>query len=69
MSKKIYTIRINEKVPEFIWYQGKAGHLYETQLAIVEGSKGGQLPVFKLSGPPFFHVYPHHCTVVSEKLI
>ena len=68
--KKIYTIRINDKVPENIWYGAKQGRTYETQLAIAEGSRGGSMqPVFKLSGPPFFHVYPQHCTVINEKTI
>jgi hypothetical protein len=69
-QKKTYTIKINEALPAGIalWYREKGGSTYDAHLAIHENSHGSPAPVFKLSGPPFFHVYPNHCTVINEKL-
>jgi hypothetical protein len=71
MSRKTYTIRINEDLPTGInlWYREKGGNTYDAHLAIAENKGGQPAPVFKLSGPPFFHVYPNHCTVINEKLL
>lgn len=71
MIKKVYTIRINDELPTGIdlWYRTKGGTEYLAQLSIHENSHGNNVPVFKLSVAPFFHVYPHHCTVIRERLI
>jgi hypothetical protein len=71
MSRKVYTIRINEGLPVGInlWYRFETGKKYDTQLTIHENSHGTLVPVFKLSVAPFFHVYPNHCTIIKEQLI
>lgn len=69
--KKIYTIRINENLPVGVklWYRFEVGKEFQTQLTVQENTAGITVPVFKLSGPPFFHVYPNHCTIVKEQLL
>jgi hypothetical protein len=71
MIKKVYTIRINDELPDGLnlWYRWKVGSEYPAHLAIHENSRGTDVPVFKLSVAPFFHVYPNHCTVIRERLI
>lgn len=71
MTKKIYTIRISQNLPDnlSIWYRRNVGETYRATLAVRENSVGNQVPVFVLSDPPFFHVYPNHCEIVGEKLV
>jgi hypothetical protein len=71
MDKKIYKIRINNDLPVGInlWYRWEAGKEFDAQLSVHENSHGTQVAVFKLSIPPFFHVYPQHCTIIGEKVI
>jgi hypothetical protein len=71
MTRKIYTVRINEDLPTDInlWYRFETGKEYTTQLTVHENANGNLVPVFKLSVSPFFHVYPNHCTIIKEQLV
>jgi hypothetical protein len=69
--KKIYKVQIDNPPGSGtqMWYRNKVGETYDTTLGIRETEKGNNVPVFVLSGPPFFHIYPNHCKIVGEKII
>lgn len=47
----------------------KEGQVFRTVLAIAQNSAGSNVAVFKCVGPPFYHIYPNHCTIVKEETV
>jgi hypothetical protein len=66
--KKIYTIRISQKVQHHqMWYAGKAGTEFTAELSARAGADYKQVPVVFMVNPCQW-VYPVDCTIVSEQL-
>lgn len=69
---KYYTVCVNEnaaKHPSHLWYTNRLGEEFKTVLAIVENTQTKRVAAFKCTTPPFFHIYPNHCTVIKEETI
>jgi hypothetical protein len=69
---KYYDVQINKHAAsskQSLWYMQKEGQVFRTVLAIAQNSAGSNVAVFKCVGPPFYHIYPNHCTIVKEETV
>lgn len=70
MKIKVYEIRINEDVPDVVWYAKRKGELIDTVLSAKHFNEHSSkiFAAFKMLTQPLY-INPLHCTVVAERVI
>ena len=70
MKIKVYEIRINEDVPDNVWYASKKNQKIDTVLSAKHFNEHSSkiFAAFKMLTQPLY-INPLHCTIVTERVI